>query len=188
MDEVVEAGYEWIELGPYGYLPTDIMVLRHELDQRKLKITGTFVMQHFEDAAAWPTIEKQTREVGTLLAAVGAKFLVLIDDVYSDLFTGKRTLSNTLDEGAWNRLVDSVQKLTALTQRECGLRAVFHPHAETHVEYEPQIEKFLQQTDPARISLALDTGHHAYLGGDPLSFLNKHHDRIPYLHLKSVDP
>ena len=23
LDEVVEAGYEWIELGPYGYLPTD---------------------------------------------------------------------------------------------------------------------------------------------------------------------
>src|SRR2546425_12847708 len=23
LDEVTEAGYEWIELGPYGYLPTD---------------------------------------------------------------------------------------------------------------------------------------------------------------------
>ncbi|MEY3973218.1 MAG: hypothetical protein RJA71_530, partial [Actinomycetota bacterium] len=22
LDEVVEAGYHWIELGPYGYLPT----------------------------------------------------------------------------------------------------------------------------------------------------------------------
>ena len=24
LDEIVEAGYEWIELGPYGYLPTDL--------------------------------------------------------------------------------------------------------------------------------------------------------------------
>ena len=24
LDEVSEAGYEWIELGPYGYLPTDL--------------------------------------------------------------------------------------------------------------------------------------------------------------------
>ena len=23
LDEVAESGYQWIELGPYGYLPTD---------------------------------------------------------------------------------------------------------------------------------------------------------------------
>ena len=28
LDEVAEAGYEWIELGPYGYLPTDLNTLR----------------------------------------------------------------------------------------------------------------------------------------------------------------
>src|ERR1039457_7712368 len=42
LDEVVEAGFEWIELGPYGYLPTDIEVLRHELNRRRLKVSGTF--------------------------------------------------------------------------------------------------------------------------------------------------
>ena len=31
-------------------------------------------------------------------------------------------------------------------------------------------------------------GHHAYRGGNPVAFLQKHRDRIPYLHLKSVDP
>jgi inosose dehydratase len=55
------------------------------------------------------------------------------------------------------------------------------------VEYEEQIEKFLDQTDPVRVSLCLDTGHHAYRGGDPVSFMLRHHDRIGYLHLKSVD-
>ena len=30
LDEVAEAGFEWIELGPYGYLPTDINLLRSE--------------------------------------------------------------------------------------------------------------------------------------------------------------
>jgi inosose dehydratase len=64
---------------------------------------------------------------------------------------------------------------------------VFHPHAETHVELEPQIEAFLQATDPAVVGLCLDTGHHAYRGGDPISFFRRHHARIPYLHLKSVD-
>src|SRR5262249_57316643 len=60
--------------------------------------------------------------------------------------------------------------------------------AETHVEYEDQIERLLEKTDPALVSLCLDTGHHAYRGGDPVAFFRKHHARIPYLHLKSVDP
>ncbi len=67
------------------------------------------------------------------------------------------------------------------------MQMVYHPHAETHVEYEDQIETFLTQTDPSRVALCLDTGHHAYRGGDPVAFFLKHHTRIPYLHLKSVD-
>jgi inosose dehydratase len=61
------------------------------------------------------------------------------------------------------------------------------PEAETHVEYEDQIEAFLEQTDPARVSLCLDTGQHAYRGGDHVRFMRQHHDRTPYLRLKSVD-
>ncbi|MCC7449713.1 MAG: TIM barrel protein [Anaerolineae bacterium] len=187
LDEVVEAGYEWIELGPVGYLPTDLTVLRRELDKRGLKVSGTFVMDHLENPDRWPQIEKQTRDTSSLLANLNAKFLVVIDDVYSDLFTGKRTLSPTLDEGAWNCLCDTVNRIGALAQ-EYGLQAVFHPHAETHVEYEPQIEKFLQQTDPALVGICLETGHQAYRGGDPVGFIRRHPDRVPYMHLKNVDP
>jgi len=66
------------------------------------------------------------------------------------------------------------------------LKVVFHPHADTHVEYEDQIEALLEQTDPTKIFLCLDTGHHAYRLGDPIQFMRRHHQRIPYLHLKSV--
>ena len=44
MDEVVEAGYNWIELGPYGYLPTNPTMLQTELDKRNLKVSAGFVM------------------------------------------------------------------------------------------------------------------------------------------------
>jgi len=56
------------------------------------------------------------------------------------------------------------------------------------VEYEDQIEKFLADTDPDLVSLCFDTGHHAYRGGNSVAFMRKHHDRIPYLHLKSINP
>ena len=49
LDEVVEAGYEWTELGPYGYMPTDPVSLRKELENRQLKLEGGFVVNHLED-------------------------------------------------------------------------------------------------------------------------------------------
>jgi inosose dehydratase len=45
----------------------------------------------------------------------------------------------------------------------------------------------LELTDPALVNLCLDLGHHAYPGGDPVSFFREHHERVTYLHLKDVD-
>jgi inosose dehydratase len=188
LDELVEAGYEWTELGPYGYLPTDLPTLRAELGRRGLRVAGTFVMPHLEDRDAWPRIEKEVLATGELLVSLGAGFLVLIDDVYSDLFTGKQIRPARLDDAGWKQLIETTHRVAELAHDRFDLRLVFHPHAETHVEYEDQIEAFLEQTDPARVSLCLDTGHHAYRQGDPVSLLRRHHERIPYLHLKSVDP
>jgi inosose dehydratase len=188
LDEIAEAGYEWTELGPYGYLPTDLPTLRAELDRRGLKLTASVAMAHLEDPSAWPEVERQALGGGELVAALGGRFLVLIDDVYSDLFTGQPTRPSRLDADAWGRLIDATNRAAELVHSRLGLQLVFHPHAETHVEYEDQIEVLLAQTDPQRVGLCLDTGHHAYRGGDPVAFFRRHHARIPYLHLKSVDP
>jgi inosose dehydratase len=187
LDEVVEAGYEWIELGPYGYLPTDLKTLRAELKKRQLKVCAATVISNLEQPSAWPGLEKQVMGSGELVAALDAKFLVLIDDPYSDLFTGKLVDPVRLDESMWKRLIDTTHRVADMAQGRFGLTTVFHPHAETHVEYEDQIDALLEQTDPARVFLCLDTGHHAYRGGDPVSFMRRHYRRIPYLHLKSVD-
>ena len=48
LDEIAEAGYEWTELGPYGYLPTDPETLRAELAKRNLRITGATVIADLE--------------------------------------------------------------------------------------------------------------------------------------------
>ncbi len=188
LDEIALAGYEWTELGPYGYLPTELPALRAELDKRRLKVSASFAMASLEEPAAWPELERQVRGAGEQLAALGAPFLVLIDDTYSNLFTGQPTAPSRLDKDAWKRLIDTTHRVADLAEDHFGLKVVFHPHAETHVEYEDQIEAFLEQTDPKRVSLCLDTGHHAYRGGDPVAFFRRHHRRIPYLHLKSVDP
>lgn len=186
LDEIVEAGYEWTELGPYGYLPTDLGQLRSELEKRKLKVSATFVMKALEDSALWPEIEQEVLGAGELLAELGAKFMVLIDDTHTNLFTGEPIAPARLESDGWQKLIDTTHRVADIVRERFGLTVVFHPHADTHVEYEDQIERFLEDTNPATVSLCLDTGHHAYRGGDPVRFMRRHHERIPYLHLKSV--
>jgi inosose dehydratase len=187
LDEVVQADYSWIELGPPGYLPQDPDVLEAELEKRGLRVTTGFVMRHFEDPDLWPTIESELHSVSRVLQHLRAPYLLLIDDTYTDLFTGKQIRAETLDASQWKQFVEVIHRLALMAQDLYGLKVVFHPHGETHVEYEDQIERFLADTDPNLISLCFDTGHHAYRGGDSVEFMKKHHERIPYLHLKSVD-
>jgi inosose dehydratase len=188
LDEIAEAGYEWTELGPFGYLPTDPATLKQELDKRGLKVSGSFVEGDLSNPdTGWPRIEKQLRGLGPILNQFNARFLVLIPDCYTNLFTSEQIAPSRLDDAAFARLVDTTHRVARIARDDYGLQLVFHPHAQTHIEYEDQIEKLLELTEPALVSIVLDTGHHSYCGGDVVSFMRKHHARIPYLHLKSVD-
>lgn len=185
LDEVATAGYRWIELGPPGYLPTDATILQSELERRSLRVSGTFVMFPFEAEGAWERWGAEVERTCALLATLGSQYLLLIDDVYTDLFTGEALDKAELSDASWLRFLDTTSKIADVAQQH-RLRPVFHPHAETHIEYEPQIERLLREGD-SRIGICLDVGHHSYRGGDPLTFIRRHHSRIWYLHLKSVD-
>jgi len=187
LDEAILAGYEGVELGPIGYLPTSPSILGPELKKRGLQVCATYVMGHLEKLSAWPDLERQVLGVGGLLAALGARFLVLIDGTYTDLCTGKSVAPEDLNESEWKRLIETTHKVADIAWDRFKLTVVFHPHVDTHVQYEDQVEALLEQTDASRIKLCVDTGHHAYRGGDPASFIARHQRRIPYIHLKSVD-
>ena len=45
LSEVAEAGYEWIELGPYGYLPADPHELKDQLDSHGLGVLAGTVFE-----------------------------------------------------------------------------------------------------------------------------------------------
>lgn len=187
LDEVVKAGYQWTELGPFGYLPPEPGRLAPVLREHGLEVTTGGIMRHFEDSDLWPTIEAEVNMAGPMLQQLGAPYLLLIEDTYTNLFTGEPTRPETLDDDGWKRLIDALHRVAQLARSRYGLQSLFHPHAETHVEYEDQIERFLEDTDPQLIALCFDTGHHAYRGGDAVEFMRRHHTRIPYLHIKSVN-
>jgi inosose dehydratase len=184
LDEIAEAGYHWTELGPFGYLPTDPDVLARELSARGLGLAGGFVKFDLEDDEAWRRAEPELEELGPFLRRLGGEYLVILDELYTDEATGADRVPPTLDDASWRRLCETMRRVMEASERH-GLRPVFHPHAQSHVEYEDQIERLLDDVDG--LQLCFDVGHHAYCGGDPVRFYERHADRIPYLHLKSVD-
>lgn len=190
LDEVVQAGYEWIELGPYGYLPTDPARLRDELGRRGLRTSGQAVFAALHHGAAgWDRALADALAVGRLVRAMGARHLVLLPTLHrTEDGSGGVLEPSSLDAEQWSDLTGGATRLGRILAEELGVRLVFHPHADTHVGTQPEVERFLDDTDPQWVSLCLDTGHISYYGGDNLELLRRYPDRIGYVHLKQVDP
>jgi inosose dehydratase len=188
LDEVVAAGYEWIELGPYGYLPTDPHELNDELGARGLKLSaGTVFTGFHKGPEQWDRAWSQALEVAGLASRLGAEHLVVIPDLWRSDATTALLEPRTLDDEQWSRLAAGHDRLGKALLEEFGMRQQFHSHADSHVGTAREVERFLGLTDPRYTNLCLDTGHFAYYGGDSVRLIESHPSRIGYLHLKQVD-
>ena len=191
LDELAGVGYEWLELGPYGYLPTDPAQLTDELRKRGLQVAGGTMHGHsgLHKPEDWPDILEATRKVAALTQAVGARHVVFVPvPGYRDDATGAYLAPAELEPGAWDRMIRATNELGRIIGEEYGVRLQFHPHADSHVETQEQIERFLADTDPQHVSLCLDTGHLAYRRADSVAVIQKYPERIGYVHIKQMDP
>jgi inosose dehydratase len=191
LDEVAQVGYRWLELGPYGYLPTDPARLADELASRGLRVAGGTMHGHsgLHRAADWPDILRATLRVAELTAAVGGRHLVFVPvPGYRDDKTGAYLEPAELGEDEWRTLTGAATELGKAVLTEHGVRLQFHPHADSHVETQRQTERFLDQTDPRYVGLCLDTGHLAYRHADNVALIRDYPERIGYIHVKQMDP
>ncbi|WP_228975682.1 sugar phosphate isomerase/epimerase [Streptomyces sp. DH12] len=189
LDEVSAAGYEWIELGPYGYLPTDPARLADETARRGLRVSaGTVFTSLHRGPAVWDATWAHVRQVAALARAVGAGHLVVIPSFWRDDRTAALVEPPELTAEQWTHLARGTERLAREVRDRYGLRIVVHPHADTHLDTEEHVERFLDATDPGLVDLCLDTGHYAYCGGDSVKLIETYGERIGYLHLKQVDP
>jgi len=191
LDELAGVGYEWLELGPYGYLPTDPARLSDELDRRGLTVAGGTM--HGESGlhrrGDWPAIEAKTRKVAELTAAVGGRHLVFVPvPGYRDDTTGAYLEPAELTGEEWTTMVRAADELGRIVAGDYGVALQFHPHADSHVETQDQTERFLADTDPRYVNLCLDTGHLAYRGADSVELIRRYPERIGYVHIKQMDP
>ncbi|MFI1488540.1 sugar phosphate isomerase/epimerase family protein [Streptomyces sp. NPDC020747] len=189
LDEVSEAGYSWIELGPYGYLPTDPAKLTDEVNRRGLKVSaGTVFTALHRGPDVWDATWEHVSQVAELTRSMGAKHLVVIPSFWRDDKTAALIEPPDLTVRQWSYLAKGMERLGHEVKERFGLDIVVHPHADTHIDTEEHVERFLDSTDSGLVSLCLDTGHYAYCGGDNVKLIETYGERIGYLHLKQVDP
>jgi inosose dehydratase len=190
LDEMAEGGYTGTELGPYGYFPTDPRVLRPVLEARGLAMLSSFVPVNLVDADAAPEVIGHIREVGSLLAALDAPFIVLADaqsrerEAVAGRVPSDDSAAMTFEQ--WRnavRLVASAERVAA----DFGLDLVFHPHVGTYIETPEEVEMFFDAVSNTKVGLCLDTGHCYYGGGDPAFEAEKYKDVLRYVHIKDID-
>jgi inosose dehydratase len=177
LTEMRGAGLTATELGPEGFLPTDVEELKSVLREQDLACVGGFVpVVLFKDDH-----DPAADLAGPLesLVAAGAGVVVLAAATGSDGYDSRPVL----DEAQWSTLLANLDRLAAIVA-DRGLLAVLHPHVGTVVETRADVDRVLAGSS---IPLCLDTGHLLIGGTDPLELAKAVPNRIAHTHLKDVD-
>ncbi|PJF09866.1 sugar phosphate isomerase/epimerase [Pseudorhodobacter sp. MZDSW-24AT] len=184
------AGYTGIELGPIGYMPEDPAQLGEALAENGLTLIGGVVFRPFHDPAQWDSVLDAARRTCRALVAHGARHLVLIDSISPRRAptAGRPQEAEQMGPAEWAAFRDRIATVARIGAEEHGLTVGIHAHAAGFLDFEPELERLLDEVDETILKICFDTGHHSYAGSDPVAFMRRHIGRISYMHFKDIDP
>ena len=184
------AGYTGVELGPIGFMPEDPAILSDALAENALELIGGVVFRPFHDPAHWDDVLDGAVRTCKALAAHGARHLVLIDSISPRRAptAGRADAAEQMDPAEWAALRDRIAHVARMGAQDYGLTVGIHAHAAGFIDFEPELERLLDEVDESLLKICFDTGHHSYAGFDPVAFMRRHIGRISYMHLKDIDP
>lgn len=188
--ENAAAGYRGIELGPVGFMPEDPVELGEALDEHGQTLIGGVVFRPFHDPAAWDEVWDAAKRTCAALVAHGAQHLVLIDSISARRAptAGRAEAAEQMDRAEWTAFRDRIAQVAQMGAQDHGLTVGIHAHAAGFMDFEPELERLLDEVEPSLLKICFDTGHHSYAGFDPVAFMKRHIDRISYMHFKDIDP
>ena len=183
------AGYKGIELGPVGFMPEDPAVLSEALAENGLTLIGGVVFRPFHDPAQWDDVWDAATRTCKALLAHGARHLVLIDSISPRRAptAGRWAEAERMAPDEWTAFVDRIRTVAKLGT-DHGLTTSIHAHAAGFIDFEPELERLLDEVDEDLLKICFDTGHHSYAGYDPVAFMRRHIGRMSYMHFKDIDP
>jgi len=191
LDQVAEAGYAGIDLGPVGYLGSGTR-LGELLAERGLGLAGAYLELPYADHDA---LEQAIGELDALLGTFDAVRPYLpgpaprptLADAGSRERRSRPGRSAAqpalgLDRDGWRRFAEGLARVVGRCH-DRGYEPTFHPETGTYVEAPWEIEEVLERSE---IGLCLETGHMMLGGGDPVAMLRDWGDRVNHVHLKDA--
>lgn len=180
LKEVADLGYEAVENFAFitNYFNDDAEEVKALLDRYHLEMVNMY--EHFTDDSE-ADYQSAVKYVD-FMKKIGAKHLNLQGVMWQE-----KPHKRPMDKGRIEEYARLSNRIAALCTQN-GIKACMHPHANTNIFTEEEIDLFLSLTDPERVYLCLDTAHTVLAGMDLEAAYAKYVARIGYVHLKDVDP
>ncbi|AEF80925.1 myo-inosose-2 dehydratase [Leadbettera azotonutricia] len=184
VSEMALAGFQGSEVG--NKYPRDPKVLNKALGLRGLAICNAW-FSSFLTTKPYKEVEADFIKHRDFLYAVGARVIGASEQGHSIQGLDKSVLDEkpVFTGAQWEKLCDGLNKLGKRAS-EKGMALTFHHHMGTGVQTAPEIDRLMENTDPALLGLLYDTGHLAFSGEDHLAVLDKWMPRIRHVHLKDI--
>jgi inosose dehydratase len=186
LNEGREIGYQGFELG--NKFPRDPEALRQLMAGYRLDVvsgwySGRLAERSVEEEIA--AVEPHLR----LLAANSCKVMVygeVADSIQGERHVPLYKRPRFIDDEAFKRYGE---RLTAFGRYllKHGVQLAYHHHMGAYVESPQDIDRAMACTGH-EVGLLFDSGHAYFGGGDPLTVLQKHIDRVCHVHCKDVRP
>ena len=184
VSEMALAGFAGSEVG--NKYPREPRILNKALGLRNLTICNAW-FSSFLTTKPYNEVEEAFIKRRDFLYAVGARVIGAAEQGHSiqgrdkPVFGAKPVFSDR----EWDRLCSGLNKLGRLAAGK-GMVLTYHHHMGTGVQSAEEIDRLMENTDPALLGLLYDTGHLAFAGEDHLAVLNKWAARIRHVHLKDL--
>jgi inosose dehydratase len=185
VSEMALAGFHGCSIG--HKFPTDMKVLKRELDLRGLEVSEPWASTYFTIKDMEQRTLKTFHEQLEVVRHMGGSEMVVAElgsAVHQQpvaLFANRPRF----DDRQWEALTTGLNRLGEIANAE-EMRLCYHHHMGTGVMTRSDLDRLMESTDPSLVHLLLDSGHMAFAGDDPLSVVETYGARIKHIHLKDV--
>ena len=177
--ELKYLGYDYVEnfafIADFFEDPKELVEMQKRNGVELVNLYGHFM---FDEAAAIETGKKQIK----FLSEVGGKWYNCQNSSFGDNGPPERP-TNTDMIGAMCRISNTLGEYA----KTVGVTLCFHPHYNTCVFSQSDIDYITKNTNPDYVSFCLDTAHTTLAGISPCDLAKQWGKRLAFVHLKDVD-
>jgi inosose dehydratase len=177
IEDISSLGFKGIQMRANAVTDFQPSELRDLLRQHHLAL----VALSSGDLNIDPAVEKD--EIAKHVA--NAKFMQAAGGMYLQIMDQLKPRPRTVtpeDCKRLGKLLTEVGKRTA----DFGIDVGYHNHLNTISELPENLDRVLDASDPRYVKFLLDTAHYCAGGGDSAKAVEKHKDRLLFVHLKDV--